>query len=234
MRPFQIFIGYDQKESVAYHVCAHSIIKRASIPISINPIALHGLKGIHDRGKHGTTEFAMSRFLTPYLSNYQGYSLFMDCDMLVLFDIAELQQIINAHSDCAVICCQHNYTPKTTHKATGEQTVYPRKNWSSVMIFNNKLCKGLTPEFVDSATGAQLHQMGWAKKIGSMPLEYNWLVSEYVKTENPKILHYTLGCPNFEAYKDCDYAQEWFDEFDGMMEGMAPGLGYTPRAVLAI
>lgn len=214
---FKIFIGYDSKEVSAYHVLASSIIRRASMPVAIIPLTLDSLSWVfkRERGPTESTEFSISRFMVPYLSDYTGWSVFMDCDMLCKIDVVELMAYTMWNADQAVVCCQHDYVPKTDAKFLGQaQTKYPRKNWSSMMLMNNARCKALTPEYVNTASGLDLHRFNWLTddQIGSLPLEYNWLVGEYDQNPNAKILHYTLGGPWFEAYRDTDHADEWVAE----------------------
>jgi hypothetical protein len=135
MTPLRIFIGYDSREPIALSVAAHSISRRASGPVTFIPLALPHLKGIYTREPNGTTEFSLTRFLVPYLSGYEGVSIFMDCDFLVKCDIYEVLEHIDLASDVSV--CQHDYTPREGLKATGVQTIYARKNWSSFMVFLN-------------------------------------------------------------------------------------------------
>ena len=212
-----VYIGYDPNETVAYHVLAHSILRRASIPVSIAPLMRSQLGALYTRARGPTesTEFSLTRFLVPALSEFRGWSLFMDCDMLCLADVAELAAAIPAATDKAVLVCQHDYVPKTERKFLDQvQTRYPRKNWSSLMLFNNERCRALTPEYVNSASGLDLHRFRWTEdeRIGSLPLEWNWLVGEYDHTPDARIVHYTLGGPYFDDYRDCDYAAEWRDE----------------------
>lgn len=211
----KIFIGYDKRESIAYHTLTQSIIEKSSVPVSITPLKLSNLLSIYNREDNkGTTEFSLTRFLVPFLSNFNGYSIFMDCDMVCNIDISEVLSVIENQPNKSVYVCQHDYKSVVNLKATGKNENYPRKNWSSFMIFNNSLCKNLTPEYVNSATPSDLHRLIWANEnIGSLPLEYNWLVGEYDKIHNPKILHYTLGTPCFIEYKNSDYSQEWFEMF---------------------
>lgn len=220
--PFPIFIGWDSKETVAYHVLAHSILRRATMPVSIQPLVLPAMRDIYSRarGSLESTEFSMTRFLVPYLSAYTGWSVFMDCDMLCQVDMSELIFELIKQRDKAVLVCQHDYTPKEGTKFLGNvQTAYPRKNWSSFMVFNNKRCKALTPEYVNTATGLDLHRFNWIKdeEIGTLPLEWNWLVDVYPHNSDAKVLHYTNGGPYFDAYKTCDHAAEWFAERDHML-----------------
>jgi hypothetical protein len=191
---------------VAYHVLCQSILAQSSKPVSFTPINKRNIpdftRGIED----GSTEFSFSRFLTPWLCGYEGKAIFMDCDMVVNCDISELLNYCKGDNDVWV--CKHDYTPKTESKFLGnKQHVYPRKNWSSVMVFDCDRCRILTPDVVNSESGAYLHQFKWADGIGGIPLEYNWLVGEYNPNPNAKILHYTLGTPCF-GYKE--YSEEWF------------------------
>lgn len=216
-----VFIGYDARESVAFYTLAHSILRRASAPVSITALAQSQLKGLYTRprGPTESTEFALTRFLVPALSGYSGWSVFMDCDMLCRADITELQAHIDGQPDKAVLVCQHDYVPRTERKFLGQvQTKYPRKNWSSLMIFNNERCKALTAGYVNSASGLDLHRFKWLRdpQIGALPLEWNWLVTEYEYRPEAKIVHYTLGGPYFDEYRDCDYADEWRAEYESM------------------
>lgn len=218
----QVFIGYDPNETVAYHTLAHSILRRASIPVSVAPLMQSQLKGVYTRprGPTESTEFSLTRFLVPHLSGYRGWSLFMDCDMLCLADLAELAANIERSADKAVLVCKHDYVPKTERKFLDQvQTKYPRKNWSSLMLFNNERCRALTPDYVNSASGLELHRFAWTEdaRIGDLPLEWNWLVGEYAHNAVAKIVHYTLGGPYFDDYRNCDYAAEWFAERQAML-----------------
>ena len=214
---FQIYIGYDPKESVAYHTLAHSILRRSSIPVTIAPLIRSQLGGLYTRprGVTESTEFSLTRFLVPTLSGFRGWSLFMDCDMLCRTDIAELAAFAERSADKAVLVCKHDYTPGPTRKFLNQiQTVYPRKNWSSVMLFNNARCTALTAAYVNAAAGLQLQRFEWLDDalIGELPLEWNWLVGEYARNPNAKIVHFTIGGPYFDEYRGCDYAEEWFEE----------------------
>jgi len=227
---FRIFIGYDPKETVAYHVLAHSIQRRASIPVTIAPLMRSQLGSLYTRprGETESTEFSLTRFLVPALSEYLGWSMFIDCDMLCLADIAELAGYAERAPGKAVLVCQHDYVPKTKRKFLNQvQTKYERKNWSSVMLFNNERCRALTPAYVNSASGLDLHRFAWIPdaEIGALPLEWNWLVGEYERNPAAKIVHYTLGGPYFEDYRGCDYAAEWLEEQRAMNYAANP-----PRA----
>jgi lipopolysaccharide biosynthesis glycosyltransferase len=214
IEPVNIFVGYDTKEIVAYHVLCHSIIKHSSVPVRFTPIYLHHIANVFSRKKSElqSTEFSFSRFLVPYLSEYRGWSLFVDCDILARADIAELFKLRN--EEYSVMVCKHDYVPKDSVKFLGNvQTHYEKKNWSSVVLFNNARCKKLTAEYVNRATGLELHQFKWLgndSEIGALPLEWNWLVGEYPVNELAKMVHFTRGGPYFNHYKFSDYADEWF------------------------
>ncbi|WP_454850098.1 glycosyltransferase [Rhizobium binxianense] len=210
----RIFIGFDSKEVIAYHVLAQSIIEKSSVPVEFSPIVLSNLDGLFTRERNPlqSTEFSFSRFLTPYLSGYQGWSIFMDCDMLMRADIAELWALRDDRY--AAMCVKHDYQPKIETKFLGQtQTKYEKKNWSSFILFNNARCRALTPDYVNTATGLQLHQFKWLENdalIGELPVTWNYLVNEYDYREDAKNVHFTDGGPYFEEYKNDDYAEEWF------------------------
>ena len=229
-----IYIGYDAAEPAAYHVLSHSILTRASTPISITPLVREHLKPFfaRERGPLDSTDFSISRFLVPYLSGYQGYSIYMDCDMLCLADIKELWEFINSRH-VAVWCAQHDYVPKSERKMQDQvQTVYPRKNWSSLMIFNNSQCRALTPDYVNTASGLDLHRFNWVKSdvlLGKLPILWNYLVGEYDYDPTAKMLHYTLGGPWFKETRECDRAQDWLGAYRAMT-----GQDYWPAQVREI
>lgn len=226
-KPLNVYIGYDSREPLAYHVLAHSILRRASRPVPIVPLALDSLKDMYwrERTSVESTEFSMTRFLVPFLSGYQGYSLFMDSDMLCLTDICKLSDELNSRQDAShswsIACCQHDYTPKAATKMDGQiQTAYPRKNWSSFMIFDNARCMALSPMYINEASGLDLHRFNWLSKyerIASIPLEWNWLVGEYERNSQAHVLHFTEGGPWFEGTRDCDHADLWKAELEHML-----------------
>jgi len=242
MEPLRVFIGYDPRESIAFHVLSHSILRRASAPVAIIPIVRDHLGKVftRERGPLESTDFAISRFLVPYLSGYAGVSVFMDCDMLCLADIHELnpersgvydkatdRRISASESPAAVWVAKHDYVPKSAIKMDGQQqTAYPRKNWSSLIVFDNARCRALSPDYVNLATGLELHRFHWIRDeaIGALPLEWNWLIGEYPKNHDAKILHYTLGGPWMDGHRDCDHAEEWYAERAHMMEPSPKGV----------
>lgn len=214
-----LYIGFDPKEAVAYHVLCHSVLKRATAPISITPLVRDHFRPFftRERGPYDSTDFSITRFLVPYLSGYQGWSVFMDCDMLCKGDITQIWAAMKPPLNPALWVCQHDYTPKAGMKMQGQtQTTYPRKNWSSFMVFNNAECRVLTPDFVNSASGLALHRFQWLKdefNIGALPLEWNWLVGEYPANPHALMLHYTRGGPWFSQWRETDHATDWLTEY---------------------
>lgn len=212
-----VFIGYDSKEKVAFNILSYSILKNSTKPIAITPIYLNNIKDdfVRERNNISSTEFSFSRFIIPHLMNYQGWALFMDCDMLMEADIAELWRLRD--DKYAVQVCKHDYIPKSSTKFLGQtQTVYSKKNWSSFMLMNCKKCTTLTPDYVNKASGLELHQFKWLESeelIGELPLEWNWLADEYEYKKDIKNVHYTEGGPYFEAYSNTDYSQNWFNYY---------------------
>ena len=212
-----IFIGYDSKEKIAHHILSESILRHSTKPVAITPIYLPNIKDdfVRERNSLSSTEFSFSRFIIPHLMNYQGWALFMDCDMLMMADIAELWRLRD--DKYAVQVCKHDYIPKEETKFLGQvQTKYTKKNWSSFMLLNCKKCTTLTPDYVNKASGLELHQFKWLENeelIGSLPLEWNWLVGEYPYKKEIKSVHYTKGGPYFKDYNTCDYSSEWYNVY---------------------
>lgn len=212
-----IFIGYDSKVKIAYHVLAESILRNSSTPVTISPINLNNLKNIYTRKQDplASTEFSFSRFLVPYLMNYNGWAIFMDSDMVMLSDITKLWSLRN--EKYALQVCKHDYTPTSKNKFLGNnQTIYAKKNWSSLMLMDCSKCKTLTPEYVNTKSGLELHQFKWLDEnlIGSIPLEWNWLVGEYPYKKDVYNIHFTEGGPYFKDYRNTEYANEWFNIYN--------------------
>jgi len=215
--PIRIYIGYDpEAEPVAYHVCVDSIIRNASRPVSITPLALKSLTADYvETHKDGSNQFIYTRFLIPWMERWWGFAIFLDGDMILRegVDIAELWDLRDPYKAVQVV--QHpDYQTKHPVKYLGAKNEdYARKNWSSVMIWN---CghygnRSLRPESVSMMTGEQLHRFSWLPedRIGALPEEWNRLVLEQDVRPTDKLLHYTIGTPCFEAYRDCDRADEW-------------------------
>ncbi len=218
MDGIRVFLGYDTRQPVAFHVAAHSLHVRASRPVSVTPLALSQLAGVFDRPRDPkqSTDFSFTRFLVPFLCDYEGWALFADGDMLFLRDVAELWDLRDDRYAVQVV--QHAHVPREAVKFLGEpQSAYPRKNWSSLMLFQNGRCRALTPEYVAQAPGLELHRFAWLPgedEIGTLPRAWNHLV-DYDPPEPVEAianLHYTNGGPWFEASAGCSYADEWVAE----------------------
>lgn len=210
-----IFIGYDPREAVAYHVCCNSLIRQSSVPLSFTPLALENLAGYKELHSDGSNQFIYSRFLVPHLMDYKGWALFVDGDMIVRDDIEKLWALRDDSK--AVMCVHHTYKTKSQQKYLGARNQdYPRKNWSSVVLWNcsHPANRSVTPEFIENATGAQLHRFTWLQDdlIGELPIEWNWLPDEFGPNPDAKLLHYTLGTPCFHEYADSPMAAEWHRE----------------------
>ena len=217
----KIYVGWDRREDIAYQACKQSILDTATVEVDIIPLKQKQLRKDEmywrEKDKLASTEFTFTRFLVPELQEFDGWALFIDCDFIALTDI---KQLFNQRDDkYAVMCAQHDYTPKEGTKMDGQkQTVYPRKNWSSMMLINcgHPSNKQLTKELVNNEeiTGAYLHRFSWLddSEIGELSHEWNWLVGWYKEPEDgkPKLLHYTEGGPWFEQYQNCEYANEYY------------------------
>ena len=223
IKDLSFYIGYDSKEDIAYRVCKNSLINTSSIALNIQSLKLYELvsKKLYTRNIDplASTEFTYSRFLVPALMNYKGWAIFCDCDFLFFQDISLLFETID--EDKALYCVQHDYTPKERHKMDGKkQTLYPRKNWSSFMVFNcsHPSNKKLSIDLVNSESGSFLHQFKWLKdsEIGSLDERWNWLEGWTSNHNNKKpfAVHYTRGGPWFDEWQDVEFANEWISERD--------------------
>lgn len=210
-----VFIGYDTRESVAFHVCANSIIRQSSRPVAIIPLALNLLQGYQETHSDGSNQFIYSRFLVPWLQNWTGWAIFIDGDMVIRGDITELWNLRESDKDVMVV--KHDYQTRQTQKYLGAPNEnYPRKNWSSVILWNcaNYPNRMLTPEFVQSHPGSYLHRFSWLddQRIGELPIEWNWLPDELGPNDQARLLHYTLGTPCFNEFAATTQAEVWHQE----------------------
>ena len=213
----KIFIGYEPREDIAYKVCVHSILARQP-KAEVIPLVQQELRDLglytRDIDKLASTEFTFTRFLVPELCDYNGWALFIDCDTLIATDIQELFDL--ADDRYAVMCVKHNYKVSEDYKMDGQkQTSYPRKNWSSVMLFNcsHPSNRALSNRIINDpdTTGAYLHRMSWLEdsEIGELNHTWNYLADVYTSIPNPKIIHYTSGGPWFTEYKNCPFNHSW-------------------------
>lgn len=222
MKPIPVFIGYDGREAVAFSVLSYSIQRRASRPVAISALMLSQLQeaGLYwrERNPLQSTDFSFSRFLTPYLCDFEGWAIFMDCDMLALDDIARLWALRDERYAVQVV--KHFHVPREKVKFLGAvQTRYDKKNWSSVMLLNCARCRGLTLDYVNTASGLELHQFKWLEDealIGDLPRHWNHLVGHDRPDSSAKLVHYTIGGPYFDEYRDCEYGDAWWQEHDRM------------------
>lgn len=216
----KVFLGFDPVESVAWHTMAHSILRQSSLPVAFVPVNVRNFTGFfnRDRDPKQSNEFSFSRFLVPYLSDFKGYGIFFDCDMMLRCDIAEIFKCIELDPSKALYVVKHDYLPKDDKKYLDNiQYAYPRKNWSSVVVWNCAHPKNwiLNPQYIQTATGMELHRFNWLHddEIGELDVRWNWLVGEY---KNPPVdvknVHWTLGGPYFQEYRNVDFADEWFEE----------------------
>ena len=219
----RIAIGFDQREAVAYHTFCQSILEKASAPVSFTPLVLGALKGFSETHTDGSNAFIYSRFLTPWLMEFNGWTIFADGDMICLDDVAKLWALRDETKAVQVV--QHNYQTKAHDKYLGNKNEnYPRKNWSSVILWNCAHPKHriLTPEFVMQQTGAFLHRFTWLddSEVGALPKEWNWLTTEYEDNYQASLLHYTLGTPCFKDYAHSEMSDVWHQAHERINQGM--------------
>ena len=208
-----VFVGFDPREAIAYHVCCQSIIERASVPVAFHPLHLGLLRQYKETHGDGSNAFIYSRFLIPWMMGFSGHAIFVDGDMIVKADIAELWAERDLYSAVKVV--KHDYKTKAATKYLGNKNEnYPRKNWSSVILWNCGHPKNaiLTPQYVMKASGRQLHRFEHLadSDIGDLPKEWNWMPQEEGPNQGAKLLHYTLGVPGIEYYAKGAQAEEWF------------------------
>jgi lipopolysaccharide biosynthesis glycosyltransferase len=212
----KIYCGYDEREAIAYHNFCNSVIRHSTQPLSFTPLALNNVKTYTEAHTDGSNSFIYSRFLVPYLQGYKGWALFADGDMICNADISELFEY--ADESKAVCVVKHNYTTKYPRKYLGNKNEdYPRKNWSSVILWNceHPKNKALDPDYIADASGAHLHRFAWLDDddIGEIKPSWNWLAMEMSLNNSAKLIHYTIGTPCFDEYADCDHADKWWNEY---------------------
>jgi hypothetical protein len=226
--PLRIFVGWDSREDIAYQVCRASLLRHASRALEIVPLKQDELRadGLYSRPLDplASTEFTYTRFLVPHLAGYQGWALFCDCDFLWTRDVAELFAL--ADEQAALLCVQHDHRPNEATKMDGrQQTVYPRKNWSSLMLINcgHPANATLTVDEANTRTGSYLHRFQWLSDdlIGGVPATWNWLEGWNEKPADapPAAIHFTRGGPWFADWQDVDYGGLWTEQ--------ARSLGWT-------
>ena len=218
-----LVIGFDQREAVAFHTFVQSVIEKTSLPIKVIPLAIQSLKNYTEKHNDKSNDFVYARFLTPYLNNFQGWAIFADGDMICQADIKELWDMRDEKK--ALLVVKHSYKTKSKKKYLGNiNEDYPRKNWSSVILWNCNHPKHrvLTPSFVANQTGKYLHRFSWLddNDIGELPKEWNWLAIEYPNNLHAKLIHYTLGTPCFKDYFNSDMSEIWHSTFKRVTSGL--------------
>ncbi|MBC2669076.1 hypothetical protein ACFOON_08895 [Novosphingobium piscinae] len=226
----KVFVGYDSREDIAWQVARFSLQRHATSDLEIIPLRQNVLRelGLYTRpfDPMSSTEFSLTRFLTPFLAARDDWVMFCDCDFLFTQDVNRVFDELDPAK--ALYCVQHDYTPANQIKMDGkQQTVYPRKNWSSFMLFNcaHPDVKALTPDIVNSASPAYLHRFEWIKDpigIGALPIGWNFLEGEYPLPDSPPpAVHYTNGGPWFENWQDVDFGDLWIAERDRYLAAAA-------------
>jgi lipopolysaccharide biosynthesis glycosyltransferase len=219
----RLMVGFDQRESVAFHTFVQSVINVTSVPVSVMPLVLSALPGYSETHTDGSNTFIYSRFLTPYLAGFEGWAIFADGDMICREDLNSLWNLRD--DQYAVMVAKHDYQTKAHQKYLGNKNEnYPKKNWSSVILWNcsHPKNKKLTPDFVMSKDGKFLHRFNWLndEDIGDIPKEWNWLTTEYPDNREAKLLHYTLGTPCFADYKTCNMSEFWWETHAQTQQGI--------------
>jgi lipopolysaccharide biosynthesis glycosyltransferase len=219
----RLMVGFDQREAVAFHTFVQSVLDVTSVPVSVTPLVLSSLPGYREIHTDGSNTFIYSRFLTPFLSGFNGWAIFADGDMICRRDLNDLWALRDERYAVQVI--KHDYQTKASQKYLGNKNEnYPKKNWSSVILWNCSHPKNevLTPEFVMSKDGKFLHRFSWLeeKDIGELPRDWNWLTTEYPDNYHANLLHYTLGTPCFKEYKQSEMSDVWWATFNRVQQGI--------------
>jgi hypothetical protein len=217
----KIYIGHDSRFPQATRVCRRSIedySKKGEHQIKYLDKKSLTRVGIYGRENYPgeSTEFSFTRFYVPMLCHYQGKALFVDNDFVFKCNPTEIEHYLR---EKPVACVKHNLGNIHGSKMDGvENKSYPKKCWSSLMLFDNSKLKHLTKEYLDNASPADLHQFAWVKdnEIGRIPLKYNHLVGYYRKHKYIKAIHYTQGGPWFESYKDGELSEEWWTVYKSL------------------
>ena len=221
---YRVFVGFDQREAIAYHTFAQSLIQNSSVPVSLIPMSLKVLQSVYNETHtDASNEFIYSRFLVPFLCGFDGPAVFVDGDMVIETDVKELFNLFDSSKAIQVV--QHDYKTKVNLKYLGNKNEdYPRKNWSSMILWNcgHAAHRILTPEFVAKQAGSFLHRFRWIddRDIGGLDASWNWLAEEYSANESARLIHYTLGTPCFKDYRDCSQSDRWHAYYQSLQKGM--------------
>lgn len=210
METIPLYVGFDPREAVAYTVFCQSVIEQASMPVAFIPLHAPMVK----LNRPGSNAFTFSRYLVPWLCDYRGWALFVDGDMIVTTDIAQLWRQREEHAiNTAMVVEKHDYRTRHAKKYIGSTLEcanedYPKKNQSSVILWNcgHFAHRALTPALIENAPPAYLHRFEWLKSehIGQLAPGWNHLIGEDAPG-SAHLHHYTLGVPGIKHYAD-DYA----------------------------
>ena len=223
MNKITVVVGFDQREAIAYHTFCQSVLEKASVPTQFLPLAENTLSGYRETHADGSNKFIYSRFLTPYLNNFNGWAIFADGDMVCQNDIKELWDLRDETKAVQVV--KHDYQTGAHTKYLGNKNEnYPRKNWSSLILWNcaHPAHLLLTPEFIQQQPGSYLHRFSWLQdeQIGDLPRMWNWLAIEYEQNPKAKLIHYTLGAPCFKDYAHSEMAEHWHAAHRRLSQGI--------------
>jgi lipopolysaccharide biosynthesis glycosyltransferase len=223
LNKISIVVGFDQREAIAYHTFCQSILEKSTIPVQFIPLAINSLYFYNEHHNDGSNNFIYSRFLTPYICDFTGFAVYADGDMICNADISELAGLFDTSK--AVQLVKHDYKTKRSIKYFGnENKNYPRKNWSSMVIFNcqHPANRVLTPQFIQEHDGAFLHRFQWLQddEIGELDSTWNYLAIEYKPRKDAKLIHYTLGTPCLVDFKEAEMSDIWWKTFSRVIEGL--------------
>jgi len=218
-----VVVGFDQREAIAYHTFCQSILEKSTVPVQFIPLAMNSLYFYKENHNDGSNNFIYSRFLTPYICDFKGFAVYADGDMICNADISELANLFDPTK--AVQLVKHNYETKRSIKYFGnENENYPRKNWSSMVVFNcqHPANRVLTPQFIQEHDGAFLHRFQWLQdeEIGELDIAWNYLAIEYKPRKDAKLIHYTLGTPCLVDFKEAEMSEFWWKTYSRVIEGL--------------
>ena len=218
----RLYVGFDPRESAAYHVFCQSVIQNASRPVEIIPLALHLLRDYEETHTDGSNAFIYSRFLVPELMGWKGWAIFADgCDMVLKADIAQLWELRDNRKAVQVV--KHEYKTRHPRKYVGTtmeaaNADYPKKNHSSLMLINceHPGWRKIDAYSVETMSGAELHRFAFLdpEEVGSLPAVWNWLADEYGENKSAKLLHWTAGIPAWPEYTHAPHSHDWWAAHD--------------------
>lgn len=233
----RVFIGHDSKTPDHTRICRESILDNTNAPVLIETLNMQALRraALYRRwhylseegklvdgidGRPFSSEFAFTRFLIPALMQWRGWAIFCDSDFMFKSDIKDLWDDRDA---CfAIQVAQQDYKSKASVKKGGfQQSDYPRKNWSSLMMWNlyHPAHLTLTQHVVNTFPGDWLHRLNWLddKDVGKVDPTWNWI--EGTTDGEPKAVHFTMGTPDIPGYRNAKHSSEWL-RYSEKVQGM--------------